>query len=95
MRRLVISLLCLALLAVPVVLFVAQNQHHAVPLALNLGLWAGETTGPLPVPHLLVWTGLGGLVRGLLAGFVRSSSLKRRVRQLEAELTLAAVQGGK
>jgi uncharacterized integral membrane protein len=93
MRRYLILAVCLLLLVLPVVLFVAQNQHHAVPLGLNLGVWAGVTPGPLPVAHLLVWASLGGLVVGLFAGFFRSSALKRRVRQLEAELTLQAVPG--
>lgn len=93
MRRTLILLICLVILALPVVLFVAQNQHRATVLGLNLGVWAGVTPTPLPVAHLLLWTGLGGLVVGLLAGFFRSSALKRRVRQLEAELTLQAVQG--
>ena len=93
MRRFLFLAVCLLLLALPVVLFVAQNQHHAVSLGLNLGVWAGVTPGPLPVAHLLVWTGLGGLTLGLVVGYFRSSALKRRVRQLEAELTLQAVQG--
>ncbi|GEM_PF-3289753 len=93
MRRFLILLVLFLLLALPVVLFVVQNQHHTTTLGLNLGVWAGVTPDPLPVAHLLLWTGLGGLVVGLFASYFRSSALKRRVRQLEAELTLQAVQG--
>ncbi len=93
MRRILIVLVCLVLLVLPVVLFVMQNQHQTTALGLNLGFWAVVTPDHLPVAHLLVWTGLGGLLMGLVVGFFRSTALKRKVRQLEAELTLQAVQG--
>jgi uncharacterized integral membrane protein len=93
MRRFSFMLVGLLVLALPVVLFVVQNQHLTTDLGLNLGVWAGVTVDPLPVVYLLLGTTFSGLFLGLIVGAIRSSGLKRKVRQLEAEITLQAVQG--
>ncbi len=93
MRRTLLWLVPLLIVATPVGLFIVQNEHQTANLGLNLGVWAGITPAPVPVAAVVVCTGLVGLLLGLVVGMVRSSATRRKIRQLEAELTLQAVQG--
>lgn len=85
-------LVVLALLTI--VAFTMQNMSRTTGLSLNLGLWAWKLREPVAVPALL-WGSFGvGLVVAGAWGWLRSSTLSRRVRKLEQELALTSVRGG-
>lgn len=73
-------------------LFFFQNRAFEAELGMNLGFWAGKLPAPVPVPALVLVSGLSGLLLGWAWGALRSMGLSRRVKQLEAQQASAAIR---
>ncbi|MBN1337082.1 MAG: hypothetical protein JXB39_14075 [Deltaproteobacteria bacterium] len=68
--KIVAWLLVLVIVGLLLALFIVQNQARVTDLSLNLGFGMWHLSSPASVPWLLLWTGLGGFLVGILVGFL-------------------------
>ncbi|MCB9797558.1 MAG: DUF1049 domain-containing protein [Alphaproteobacteria bacterium] len=92
--RLLTALVVFALIALPLVAFVAQNLSRRSELSLNVGFVQWELVDPVPVPGLMLMSLIVGVLVGLLLGGLREVRVRRQLRDAQSAAAFSGSESG-
>lgn len=92
--RLLTALVVFALIALPLVAFVAQNLSRRSELSLNVGFVQWELVEPVPVPGLMLMSLIVGVLVGLLLGGLREMRVRRQLRDAQSAAAFSGSESG-